>query len=354
VRWHARVLVLAMLGCSLVWAPTAAGGRPSLAGSTGTVWVTNQTLNTVTAYDARTGAVLRTVNVGAKPIGVVAPPRASTVYVSNESDDTITLIDQATGRTSTIAVGDGPHHMVHSPSGRFVYFGEFNTNTVGAIDARSGGYRSLVASASPTAKTHAVWVGGRGGRTLYAVNSEADTFTALDAATGRPRWFDVPVGDQPSEVLVTPSGRIAYISIRGEDKIGSLPPRRRQPAQGRRGRRRRPAGHPAAHARRQDPGGGAARHLPEPGRHRGPRRPDRHAQPAGDARVHRGGDDHRAPVAVAGRQIHLRRHRERRGRATAPRRRGDRQPQGPGGRDLGLPRRRQAPRRVLPATFRHP
>ena len=112
MRWQARALVLAMLGCSLMWAPTAAaGGHPSLAGSSGTVWVTNQTLNTVTAYDARTGAVLRTVNVGAKPIGVVAPPRARTVYVSNESDDTITLIDQATGRTSTIAVGDGPHHM---------------------------------------------------------------------------------------------------------------------------------------------------------------------------------------------------------------------------------------------------
>jgi YVTN family beta-propeller protein len=159
------------------------------------------------------------VNVGAKPIGVVAPPRGASVYVSNESDDTISVIDEATGATSTIAVGDGPHHMVHSPSGRFVWFGEFNTNTVGVIDTRDGGYRRLVASASPTAKTHAVWI-GRAGRTVYAVNSEADTFTALDAASGRPRWFDVPVGDQPSEVLVTPSGRTAYISIRGEDKIG--------------------------------------------------------------------------------------------------------------------------------------
>jgi YVTN family beta-propeller protein len=221
VRWHARALVLAMLGCSLAWAPTAAAGRPGRAGSSGTVWVTNQTLNTVTAYDARTGAVLRTVNVGAKPIGVVAPPGRRTVYVSNESDDTISVIDEATGGTSLIGVGDGPHHMVHSRSGRFVYFGEFNTNTVGVLDTRTGAYRHLTASASPTAKTHAVWV-SRGGRTVYAVNSEADTFTALDTASGRPRWFDVPVGDQPSEVLVTASGRTAYISIRGEDKIGVL------------------------------------------------------------------------------------------------------------------------------------
>jgi YVTN family beta-propeller protein len=211
-------LVLAMLGCSLALAPAASGTRPALPVGSGTVWVTNQTLNTVAAYDARTGVLRWTASVGAKPIGVVAPPRTGKVYVSNESDDTISVIDQASGRQSLIKVGDGPHHMGNSSGGRLVVFGEFNSNTIGVIDTTNDGYRQLVASASPTAKTHAVWV-GRDARTLYAVNSEADTFTALDAATGRPRWFDVPVGDQPSEVLVTPNGRTAYISIRGEDRI---------------------------------------------------------------------------------------------------------------------------------------
>ena len=55
---------------------------------------------------------------------------------------------------------------------------------------------------------------------LYTAADVPDTFTAVDAVTGAPRWFDVPVGDQPSEVLVTPNARTAYLSIRGEDKIG--------------------------------------------------------------------------------------------------------------------------------------
>lgn len=230
-RWHANAtgarawtrqrllgLLAATTGCALMMAPLGGGGQ-GWPGSRGTVWVTNQTLNTVAAYDARSGALLRTLSVGAKPIGVVAPPGTRKVYVANESDDTVSVIDERSGATSTIKVGDGPHHMVNSNGGRFVYFGEFNANTVGVIDTRTDSYRHVVASASPTAKTHAVWI-GRNGRTVYAVNSEADTFTALDAATGRPRWFDVPVGDQPSEVLVTRNGRTAYISIRGEDKIG--------------------------------------------------------------------------------------------------------------------------------------
>jgi YVTN family beta-propeller protein len=230
--WHAKAfgdrrrtrrrvlaLVLAAVGGSLVLAPsagarlTSSGGGPS-----GTVWVTNQTLNTVAAYDARTGRLLGTVAVGAKPIGIVAPPGTGKVYVSNESDDTISVLDKATGAASTIKVGDGPHHMVHSAAGGSVWFGEFNANTIGVIDTRSGRYRQLVASADPAAKTHAVWIGRRG-RTIYAVNSAADTFSALRTATATPRWFDLPVGDQPSEVLVTPNGRTAYLSIRGEDKI---------------------------------------------------------------------------------------------------------------------------------------
>jgi hypothetical protein len=69
MRWLSRALVVVLLGGSPAWGQTASGDRPRPAGPAGTVWVTNQTLNTVAAYDARTGGLLRTVNVGAKPIG---------------------------------------------------------------------------------------------------------------------------------------------------------------------------------------------------------------------------------------------------------------------------------------------
>ena len=95
--WHAKAfghrrrvlaLVVAAVGGSLVLAPSAGARLTSSGGGPrGTVWVTNQTLNTVAAYDARTGRLLGTVAVGAKPIGIVAPPGTGKVYVSNESDD---------------------------------------------------------------------------------------------------------------------------------------------------------------------------------------------------------------------------------------------------------------------------
>jgi hypothetical protein len=69
MRWLSRALVVVLLGGSPAWGQTASGDRPRPAGPAGTVWVSNQTLNTVAAYDARMGGLLRTVNVGAKPIG---------------------------------------------------------------------------------------------------------------------------------------------------------------------------------------------------------------------------------------------------------------------------------------------
>src|SRR6266498_1028504 len=95
-RWHANAtgarawtrqrllgLLAATTGCALMMAPL--GGGQGWPGSRGTVWVTNQTLDTVAAYDARSGALLRTLSVGAKPIGVVAPPGTRKVYVANEA-----------------------------------------------------------------------------------------------------------------------------------------------------------------------------------------------------------------------------------------------------------------------------
>jgi hypothetical protein len=66
--WHVKAfghrrrvlaLVLAAVGGSLVLAPSA-GARLTSSGDgpRGTVWVTNQTLNTVAAFDAQTGRLV--------------------------------------------------------------------------------------------------------------------------------------------------------------------------------------------------------------------------------------------------------------------------------------------------------
>jgi streptogramin lyase len=73
----------------------------------------------------------------------------------------------------------------------------------------------------------------------------------LDASSGRRLW-EVPVGLRPSEVLVTPDGRTAYVTIRNENSVRVLDVSGERSVADRRGRHRHAAGHDAPHARRED------------------------------------------------------------------------------------------------------
>ena len=66
--------------------------------------------------DAATRAVTATIGVGSDPFGVAVDPAAGTVYVTNNSADTVSVIDAATRTvTATIGVGSGPFGVAVTP-----------------------------------------------------------------------------------------------------------------------------------------------------------------------------------------------------------------------------------------------
>jgi YVTN family beta-propeller protein len=221
-------LVILIVGLPLVIATTVAGGNVSeIPGASGTLYVTERTtpgVSSVTAYDAASGAVHWTTTVGNRPIGVTQPHGTTKVYSANELSNTMSVLDRETGALlSTIPMGPGPHHLMASRNGEYVYVGEFFHNEVGVVDTsldqRVAGYN---ASASEDARTHAVWI-TRDGEDLYATNEyppqpTLGSFSKLDARTGALIWEFV-VGNRPSEVLVTPDEKIAYVSVRNENMI---------------------------------------------------------------------------------------------------------------------------------------
>ncbi len=193
----------------------------------GTVFVTERQLGSVTAFDAASGTVRWTSQVGAAPIGVTQPHGTAKVYSSNEGASQMSVLDRLTGAPlGTIAMGPLPHHLMASRNGRFIYVGEFGHNEIGVVDTSSDTrVAGFVANPLPEARTHAVWI-TRNGRDLYATNSRADRTQAgdvarLDAQTGA-LLCNTMVGADPSEVLVTPDGRTGYVSVRRENKIKEL------------------------------------------------------------------------------------------------------------------------------------
>lgn len=206
-------LAFSVIGASLA-APSY--GAPRLVATNGTVWVTNRVLNNVTAFDAATGRVIGTIPVGNNPIDVVAPRGTGKVYVSNEADNTISVINTRTLAVTTINTGAKPHHLSVSPNNRFVYFGESGANKIGIIDTRTDTLAEY--EAGPTeARTQAVFATPNG-KMLLATNTGVNAVVALDARTGEQLWT-VPLESNPSEALPDKTGTRAYVSIRGTDQL---------------------------------------------------------------------------------------------------------------------------------------
>lgn len=211
------LLVLSWIALSLSRVAVIRGGE-ELTGLTGTLWVTNRTQHTIARYDAATGVVTRVAPVERAPIGILVPPGTGKVYISNEGSNTVSVLSSASMTLlKTIATGPRPHHMMYDASGRFVYVAEFESNQVGIIDTRTDTrIAGLPASQSSAARTHASWPIRDG--MLYAVSEVSNELAAIDPRARTLAWT-LPLGNRPSEVLVTPDGRTAYVSIRNENKV---------------------------------------------------------------------------------------------------------------------------------------
>ena len=212
----------------LSFTATVLGIKPALTpGANGTVFVTERQFGSITAFDATTGAAHWTTIVGASPIGVTQPSGTEKVYSSDEGANRMSVLDRGTGALlGTIAMGPLPHHLMASSDGRFIYVGEFGHNQIGVVDT-SADYRAAGFIASPlaNARTHAVWI-TRDGNDLYATNSRVDRtqpgdVAHLDARTGE-LLCNTMVGADPSEILVTPNGKVGYVSVRRENKVKEL------------------------------------------------------------------------------------------------------------------------------------
>src|SRR5215510_4624393 len=112
-----------------------------------TVAITSLALmGTVTAASASSGggtahpakgciSVTATVHVGGDPDGVAADPKTNTVYVTNISGNTVSVISGRTNTvTATIRLGNFPFAVAVDPKTNTIDVTTFNANTVSVLD----------------------------------------------------------------------------------------------------------------------------------------------------------------------------------------------------------------------------
>ena len=179
-------------------------------------YVSNQSDNTVYVMETVSNTVSDTITVGNGPFGVAVTPNGEHVYVSNSWDGTVSVIQTSNNTVSDITVGGYPYGVAVTPNGEYVYvcdlFGgkvyviETVNNTVSDITV--GGYPYGVAV---TPNGEYVYVSDFGADKVYVIetvnNTVSDTIT---------------VGDWPIGVAVTPNGEYVYVSNSKDDTVSVI------------------------------------------------------------------------------------------------------------------------------------
>ena len=216
MRKPAQLVVLCLLLLTFVSSVAGAHGDHAKKPS-GSVWVVNRDLGEVTIFDAATGAIRATLRTGVGAHEVAISRRARSAYVTNELEDTLSIVSLRTLASSKLPLGPRPHHAEPSKDGRAIVVGLVGANRIATVDTRTDAVRTFDSSANAAARAHSGYV-SRDRETIYVPHETGDEVTAVDTATNTIAW-SVRGIVQASEVLPDRRERRLYVSARGEGKV---------------------------------------------------------------------------------------------------------------------------------------
>lgn len=180
---------------------------------TNTLYAANRgagrTAGHVVVFDSSTGALRKRILVEASPYDLVLSPDGATLYVSNWSSDSISVIDTASEKVvASIAVGDNPNDMELHRDGR-LFVSCANENTVYVVDTakRRATERISVAlhEGAPVGATPNALTLDKDNNMLFVANADNNAIAVVrvaEAGESEVLGF-IPSGWYPSSLALT-------------------------------------------------------------------------------------------------------------------------------------------------------
>ena len=171
--------------------------------------------NQIDVFDIETNTLLTPILVGNSPEFTTATPDGKTVFVSNTSDSTVSVIDTATNTVigSPIPVGSMPQYLAVSPDGNTLYVCTGGASAISYIDVAS------VLSGSPVTGTIPTGVGPNfvgfsiDGSKGYTCDKTGNSITVFSTATKNViATISMNIGPTPTAIVFKPDGTKAYVS----------------------------------------------------------------------------------------------------------------------------------------------
>ena len=211
-RWPiAAVVALASAGCAT--SPPEPAVRTG--DVTGAVWVANETGDSVTVLDAATGDRLATLTGIEAPHNVQSAADGTTIWAVSGADQVLAVDAASLDVTALGSTDEHPAHVVTDADGRVLVTASGQPSLF-TYDSRLRPVRRTPLAGAP----HGVRLSADG-TTAVVANTGAGTVDVVDTGTGAVR-ATVPVGDSPVQVAVTADGRTAFVSLGGSNEVARV------------------------------------------------------------------------------------------------------------------------------------
>ena len=152
--------------------------------------------------------VVGSVHVGANPLGVAVDPDSRHAFVTNFSENSVSVIDTASGKLiKNVPVGQNPASVAVFPRDHFAFVTNYYGNTVSVIDTRS---LKVVGAVPVGVQPDGVAIDPRS-ELAYVANTGSNTVSVIDIKDKKV-VRNVLVGRSPQKVAIDLDGRHAYVT----------------------------------------------------------------------------------------------------------------------------------------------
>jgi YVTN family beta-propeller protein len=189
------------------------------------VWVTCEMAEAVLELDAAEGKVLKRWKTDQQGSHMLVPtPDEKKIYVANVGSGTVTSIERATGRTTTIPVAPQSEGIDVSPDGREVWVGSNGAHTLSVIGTAAD---SVLASFNAGGRVPIRVKFTPDGSQVWVSNAESNSIAVFDARE-RTKLATIPVGAVPVGILMSPDGRLAFVANTNANQVTVVDVRKRK------------------------------------------------------------------------------------------------------------------------------
>jgi YVTN family beta-propeller protein len=177
--------------------------------SNGKLYAADEDAGALTTLSPDNGAGLSTLVVGKEPEGLAVSPDGKFVYVTAESDDTLVIVDAASGKIAKrLSMAKRPRGIAFSPDGTRAYVTAETGASISAIDTVTQEVIKTAAVPGAGAKPMGVVVSPDNKR-IYVTTGRGGGLVAFDAVTLAAQ-MSVAVGQRPWGVAISPDGKFVY------------------------------------------------------------------------------------------------------------------------------------------------